>query len=125
MSATHPTARELLQHGVEFVRDACGRIVDVRCPTAETRDEKTARALRNAAAREILRRADLLAPQVFPRRPYPVPRLPGVEPVPARAGKCRTCGEALEAPLCDGGCDLCHAALWRAVRTRTEAARAA
>lgn len=115
MSAAHPNARELLQHGLVFVRDGIGHVVSLRGPKAVTA----------AAAREIARRADLFASQVCALGPGRSPMLPGVGDVPARAGLCAHCSELLEAPLTDGGCDLCHAALWRAVRTKTEAARAA
>lgn len=111
MSA-HPNAHELLQHGLVFVRDGVGHVVGLRGPKAVTA----------AAAREIARRADLFAPQVLLLGPGRVPVLPGVEPA---RGTCCNCGEALEYPFTGGGCDLCHAALWRAVRTKTEAARAA
>ena len=112
MSAAHPNARELLQHGLVFVRDGIGHVVSLRGPKAVTA----------AAAREIARRAAAFAPQVLLSGPGRVPALPGAVLVP---GACCHCGEALEPPFTGGGCDLCHAALWRAVRTKTEATRAA
>ena len=111
MSA-RPTAHELLAHGLEFVRDDVGHITGLRGPKAVTA----------AAAREIARRAEIFEPQVCCLGPGRVPVLPGAKPA---RGACCNCGETLEPPFTGGGCDLCHAALWRAVRTKTEARRAA
>lgn len=104
MSA-HPSARALRAHGVVFVRDALHRVVALRGPTAVAR----------AAAREVARRAAIFAPQLRALG-APAPALPGVGDVPRRRGLCLHCGEPLEAPQTDGGCDVCHAAIWRVLR---------
>lgn len=112
--SVRPTARELLALGLEFVRDTRGIITGLRGPKAVTA----------AAAREIALRAEIFAPQLYRLDFSGVPRLPGVVDVPTRAGLCCHCGEPLEPPFTDGGCDLCHAGIQRVVRTRAEAPRA-
>lgn len=112
MSA-HPSAAALRAHGVMFVRDERSCVTGLRGP----------KAVVAAAAREIARRADLLAPQLRGALRVPgVPMLPGAPAAAPRRGLCLHCGEPLEPPFSDGGCDLCHAAIWRALRARAEAA---
>jgi hypothetical protein len=98
------TAAGLVARGVEFRRDGAGRIVALRGP-------KSACA---AAAAEIARRAGLMSVKL--PAAGPVPLLVIVEPAPtARWGACMSCGDELE-PHRGGQCDLCHAALGKALR---------
>lgn len=103
---SHPTARELIAAGVVFVHE----------PGAPTRVKGPQRACAAAAA-EVARRAALFLPllryQPSPARAF---QLPGVGAPAPRRGLCLHCAERLEPPQTDGGCELCHAAVQRALR---------
>jgi hypothetical protein len=94
-----------LSRPVAFTRDALGAIVGVRGPKSAVAE----------VFAEIGRRADLMRAMV--PSSGTVPLLVIVDPAPtARWGACVSCGDPLEAHR-GGQCDLCHAALRKALRS--------
>lgn len=105
MSPT-PKACELIAAGVVFVHEP-GRASRVKGPQRACA----------VAATEVVRRAEAFVRLLrFQPAPARAVQLPGVTAPAPRRGRCLHCAEPLEAPMTDGGCDLCHAALARALR---------
>lgn len=101
------TALALRQAGVEFLRDPSkgNRITGLRAPES----------LRAVVTEEIARRAEQMQ-RMIPTADAIVPLLVIAARAPnARAGYCLSCSEEME-PHLGGQCDLCHAALQKALR---------